>query len=253
MKKPFFIVWCCQFVVFVMLAANIIFTFRMMKHYNDGVYNESDVNFLGMIEPYKYHYNKGNIYYKNHEFDKASDEYRKSLDCRIPEGDECSVRINLALSMVTPLDLTDVTDADIDETVKILEDARDVLVEEGCAHMDDEDGHSEDAQTLKDEIDEWLDKLNNTDPENPSQTENQTPESETHSENETQPENETETTESKTSGEQSTEEETTKDSMEEELEQKLKELEQQGIYERGQDLGTFQNYGNYEYYDGDCW
>ena len=46
---------------------------------------------------------------------------------------------------------------------RILEDAWEVLVEDGCAHADDEDGHDKQAQLLKDEIEELLEK--HSDPE----------------------------------------------------------------------------------------
>ena len=275
MKKALFVVWCCQLLLFILLTVNIILNFRMSVHYRDGIYNESDVTVLGMIEPYKYYYNKGNIYYKEKKYEEAEKSYKKALKHHIPDGKECSVRINLALSMVTPLDLENINDDNRDDIIKTLEEARNILVEDDCAHMDDENGHSKDAQTLKDEIDELLDSLqtppeteNVTSPENETQEnetrpqeetpdeteEEQTTESET-SEQQTQEgeTSESQTQEGQTSEEQSAEEQTTEDPMEEELRRKLQSLEQQGNEERQQNLDNLEEFGNFGGYDGNCW
>ena len=49
-------------------------------------------------------------------------------------------------------------DAQARNVEKTLITARSILIEDGCAHEDDEDGHNEQAQILKDEIDELLNK-----------------------------------------------------------------------------------------------
>lgn len=290
MKKALIIVWGIILAVFTVLLINRIQNDRMIEHYENEIYRQKDVSVLGMIEPYKYYYNRGNILYKQGRYEEAEENYRKALKHHIPEMKECSVRINLALSMVTPLDLENIGSDNLDDIINTLESARDILVEEGCAHMDDDDGHSEDAQTLKNEIDELLDQLKNSEPptnppeeETPSDPENETqsnPENETPSEPEnesqsnpenetTEPETEEETTgnsenetqtsegETQTSeGETQTSEgetETSEEETEDELEKKLREIEQQGMNERNQNLGNYKYFDDFEYYDGDCW
>lgn len=57
------------------------------------------------------------------------------------------------------IDPEGVTKENLDEVIDILEGAKDILIENDCAHRDDEDGHYEDAQTLKDEIDAFEEQL----------------------------------------------------------------------------------------------
>mgnify|MGYP006898697577 CR=1 FL=1 len=111
----------------------------------------------------------------------------------------------------------------------ILETARDILVEEGCANMEDDYGHSGDAQTLKNEIDAYLEMLKNPEESEKEKKEEQEPDTETSEEQE-------------------------KNSEEEKnIEKKFEEMEQQGLNERNQDLEDYKNLQNYEYYDGNCW
>lgn len=119
-------------------------------------------------------YNIGNYYFEKGNYSKAEDAYLKSIDCGIPYEKECPVKINLALSMLAQIsddewdeylecDGPDDVTANARRVERILEDAWEVLVEDGCAHADDEDGHDKQAQLLKDEIEELLEK--HSDPE----------------------------------------------------------------------------------------
>ncbi|MCR4791427.1 MAG: tetratricopeptide repeat protein [Lachnospiraceae bacterium] len=112
-------------------------------------------------------YNIGNYYYENGDYEEAEEAYKKALECEIPYEKECPVRVNLALSMMAQLDDDEweaffacngpfELNALSRKVEKTLLDARDVLIEDGCAHENDEDGHDEQAQQLKDEIDELL-------------------------------------------------------------------------------------------------
>ena len=114
-------------------------------------------------------YNLGNYYYENGEYKDAEEAYLKAIECGIPYEKECPVRINLALSMMAQLSDDEwdaffdcngsgTLDAEARTVEKTLKDARDVLTADGCAHADDENGHSKEAQTLKDEIDELLEQ-----------------------------------------------------------------------------------------------
>lgn len=148
------------FVCFVLLSVNYICNRQVISNYNKGIYKNSDVNeILGFTQPYVYHYNQGNIYYNNGDYEGAEEEYRSALK-RYPRGDrDCLTRINLALSIVKQVDVESITEDNLDDSLKLLDDARDILVENGCAHRDDEDGHNKDAQTLKDEIDAFEEQL----------------------------------------------------------------------------------------------
>lgn len=226
MKKVLLVLWCFAFIIFTGLAVNYVKNEKMIEHYENDIFRESDISILGFVQPYIYYYNKGNILYKQGEYELAVESYQKALRSYVPKYKECAIRINMALAMVTPIDMENVTPENKDEIITILETARDILVEEGCANMEDDYGHSGDAQTLKNEIDAYLEMLKN--PEE-SEKEKQEPDTETSEEQE-------------------------KNSEEEKnIEKKFEEMEQQGLNERNQNLEDYKNLQNYEYYDGNCW
>lgn len=231
MKKVLLILWCLTFIIFCGLVINYAKNEKMIEHYEEDMVRESDLSALGIIQPYIYYYNKGNILYKQGDYDLAVESYQKALGCYVPKYKECAIRINLALAMVTPIDMENITSENRDDVINTLETARDILVEDGCANMEDDYGHSEDAQTLKNEIDAYLEVLQN--PENSGKKESE------------EQEKDTETSEE--------EEENSKTSEEEEIEKKFEEMEQQGVNERNQNLEDYKNLQNFEYYDGNCW
>ncbi len=123
---------------------------------------------LNFPDGYVVWYNLGNYHYQRGEFEEAETDYYRAIECGIPYEKECPVKVNLALAMIEQLsdeeweeflacESHDDMNAQAREVEKTLITARTILIEDGCAHEDDEDGHYEDAQTLKDEIDELLD------------------------------------------------------------------------------------------------
>ena len=113
-----------------------------------------------IYQRYIYHYNRGNDFYEEGQYDKAVDEYEKALNCRLAEGKECDIRVNMALAMVAPLDIKNpekLSEKERKKYIKILEGAVEILTEEGCAGK--KKGHDEDAQQLKEELEEILDEL----------------------------------------------------------------------------------------------
>lgn len=231
MKKLILGFWCCSFLLFAALLMNYVQNEKMIEHFQEGIVRESDLSKLGMIQPYIYYYNKGNICYEQGEYEQAAACYQKSLECSVPEGRECAIRINLALAMVTPIDMENINADNRDDMIGILESARQILVEEGCADMEDDYGHSVDAQTLKNEIDVYLEVLKN-------------PQEEATSKEEQEKSEEQETSE---------EERDTETAEQEELEKQYEEMEQKGMNERNQNLEDYKNFDNFQYYDGACW
>ena len=116
-------------------------------------------------ENYVVPYNLGNAAYQQGNYAGAVQYYLEALENHPPEEEkECSVRINLALAILHlfPFDTMDAQDTDqVDEAVKVLLSARSVLTENGCAceETDRWDGHSEEAEKLKRDIDDMLRKL----------------------------------------------------------------------------------------------
>ena len=103
MKRKFI---TCIYLVLFFICAKQLFTYmyneNLISKYNKQVYHTSTAPLfvLNFFEPYIAHYNAGNIYYQNGEYSNAIIEYQKALEKKTPKFKECSIRINLALSMI---------------------------------------------------------------------------------------------------------------------------------------------------------
>ena len=128
-------------------------------HYAAGL--ERTLLWLNKPEGYVPWYNLGNAYFQQGEYQEAVNAYYNALSAdQIPEQEECKIRINLALAILKPCRFEDLLEEETAQGVvtKLLT-ARQILVEKGCAHENDEKGHNAEAQQLKDEIDEILKKF----------------------------------------------------------------------------------------------
>lgn len=227
MKKILMMVGILLLLFFICLVAAYAANEIMIDKYNRGIYEKNDLAVLGFTEPYIAPYNQGNHYFRAGDYENAIEEYKKALDKNPPHNKECLIRINLALAMVTPIRPDEITESNLEETIDILEEAKNVLTLHGCANKDDHNGHNEDAQRLKDEIDafeEMLKKQVDSD-DNQDNKDNQ---------------------------EDDKDHKDTEDK--EEKKKQLEELEEQGTKERNQSINEYQNYfGDYYYYDGPTW
>ncbi len=225
------------FVCFVLLSVNYICNRQVISNYNKGIYKNSDVNeILGFTQPYVYHYNQGNIYYNNGDYEGAEEEYRSALK-RYPGGDrDCLTRINLALSIVKQVDVESITEDNLDDSLKLLDDARDILVENGCAHRDDEDGHNKDAQTLKDEIDAFEEQLKqkvSDQQKNGGSGKKDQPD---------------------TSKDEDGKDESGASDDEKKIKEKLQEIQGDSLKQRNSEMDTYETYKDgYSFYDGQTW
>lgn len=178
------------------------------------------------LQLYIFHYNRGNEFYELGQYEKAASEYESSLKLYVPKGRECDIRVNYALSMCAGLNLNDIQSLTADEKTEIintLEAAIDILVEEGCANRNDDNGHDEDAQKLKNELQEIIDML--------KQPQEQPHESDDNEEETEQPQ---------------------EDEFSEE-QQQLQEIMQQGTNEHAAGMEQMEMYDGYSYYGGQCW
>ena len=131
---------------------------NMIKSYKKEKYEFNQLGFLGFTEPYINPYNRGNIFYSLGDYDRAIAEYDLALSYNPPEPADCMIRVNYALALIAPIDPDKITEDNLDEVLDILDEARDILCENGCAN-DKGTGHYDPAQTLKDEIDEFEEEL----------------------------------------------------------------------------------------------
>lgn len=114
-------------------------------------------------QKYIYYYNRGNAFFKNQKYDEAIIEYKKSLHGVIPKYKECKVRINYALAICKKVDL-DLDESDensVNQAIDMYKFAIDILTEKGCASkLKENEFHSEDAENLKEDIENEIDRLN---------------------------------------------------------------------------------------------
>lgn len=221
---------------FALLCTNYVSNERFIKAYNGGIYENSEITpVLGFTQPYVYHYNQGDVYYGKGDYEGAEQEFRKALESGTGGDRDCSIRINLALSIAKQIDPEKVTKENLDETIDRLEDAKSVLTENGCAHKDDEDGHNEDAQKLKDEIDDFEEELKKQVDEQQEQEDQDKKDDKEKSGDESE----------------STEEEVTEEDA---VKQQLQDIQNDSLNQRKQEMDEYGAYQDgYSYYDGQTW
>lgn len=224
----------------VPLSVNYICNIRFISNYDKGIYKSSEVNqILGFTQPYVDHYNNGNVYYNEGDYQGAEDEYRTALRYNPGGEKDCMTRINLALSIVKQIDPESVTAENLDETLERLDDARDILVANGCAHRDDEDGHNKDAQTLKDEIDDFEEQLKQSvqEQENGGGTDDKDDQDDQDD-----------------SDDGDDEQGKSSSADEEKIKEKLQEIQGDSLKQRNSEMDTYKSYKDgYSYYSGPTW
>lgn len=173
MKRIMAAIWTITAMLLAILLLADYSNNRMIEKFNNGQFEQNPLGFLGFMEPQVNYYNRGNVFYSLGQYELAQAEYEQALDCHLYERQDCRLRVNYALSLVESIDPAYITDENLDEVLAILDQARDILCENGCASRTDNSGHYPDAQRLKNEIDafeEWL-----TTPPEPSPTPEETP------------------------------------------------------------------------------
>lgn len=229
MKRVLTSIWIVLIIFFVCLLVNYVANEMMISDYEKGEYNENSLSVLGFTEPYISHYNKGNVLYQSGNYEEAIKEYEEALKLNPPHDRECLIRINIALAMTMPIDVEEISESNIDDVITTLEEAKNVLIEHGCANRDDDNGHNMEAQTLKNDIDKFLEELKNS-----SGSGNEDP----------------------SGGDDGDDDGEDGDDEVEEKEKKkeqLQELQKQGIIDRNSELENIDNLFEFEFYSGPTW
>ena len=224
MRKIIFGIYCIFILLFLILSFRYFKNESFISDYNKGIYKENDVEsllFLNYPQSYVAYYNLGNVYYQEKDYYAAISQYNKALEYDMPEKKECKVRINLALAILKTIDELDLK-KDKNEILEILDTAENVLVEEGCAHKEDDNGHSKDAEKLQEDIEKMRKKLEEQDDKE---------------------ENEEDDDEKKK------EEQQPKD----EVEEKLKEIQAESIKEREKGKKQRESLDDFSFYSGKKW
>ena len=155
-------------IISLFLGARFFMAKYYAKNFQDGRMDGSIMETLLLInlpERYLPYYNLGNQAYYRGDYDEAIIRFEQALDRKpglYKEERDCDVRINLALAMLKQIDLSDLsTEKKVKTVIRQLQAARNVLTEVGCANpaVGIYDGHSEEAEQIKKEIDEMIQKL----------------------------------------------------------------------------------------------
>lgn len=223
--------------ILIKLVATFIINEIFIQNYNKGKYDENSIKILSIInfpEGYVYHYNKGNILYQNEKYEEAIDEYYKALEKQPPKEKECKIRINLALAKLQELRNNNDNEEDKNKNIAILKSARGILCEKGCAGEKDNNGHSEEAEKLKADIDR---KLKELEKDKDSEEDDDNEESDDEKDNNKKNNNQ--------------------DNKTKKAEEKLKEIQEQSLEERQKELEAnerlFSGDSSSIFYDGKRW
>lgn len=163
-KKILTILEVLLLLILIKLVATFVINEIFIKKYDNGTYDIKSIKILSFAnfpESYIVHYNRGNVYYQNEQFTDAIEEYNKALEKHPTKKKECSIRINLALATLQALSGSDNSEENRNRNIEILKSARGILCEKNCAGENDNNGHSEEAEKLKADIDRMLKKLEN--------------------------------------------------------------------------------------------
>ena len=171
LKNPRMFMFWMDVLVLFLLAFGLYIGIRYMmnrkfvKAYEGGDYQteqEESLKKLNLVERYLPYYNLGNVAYKEGDYSRAIGYYKQALDMDPPKYKECPIRINLALAMIKKIDFNDLsTEKKVQNAIQQLRAARTVLTAHQCAGPVEDDGHSEEAEQLKKDIDDMIEKLEN--------------------------------------------------------------------------------------------
>lgn len=223
MKKTLKITLIFFSLIFIKLIFTYILNEYVILNYNKGNYKENLIEILKILntnEPYIVYYNEGNLNYKQKEYEKAIENYDKALNKNPKSSRICDIRINQTLSMIKLINSQKQS-----EKLDLLKQARENLYEDGCANENDNNGKSENAEQLEEEIKDLEEKIKNG-------------ESQSNGNGNNDPNN--------------TEEEID-DTEDSDIEQQLEEIEKQANANRQSDLDSLQESGDYHYYSGKRW
>ncbi|MBQ4057681.1 MAG: tetratricopeptide repeat protein [Lachnospiraceae bacterium] len=231
MKKRILIgIYIMMLLVCVELVFNCVYNGIIVYCYKNANYTMivEPLMVFNWNEPYIAYYNKGNICYQKENYLDAIEAYNMALKKNPPEEKECAIRINIALTMLATIKDSYQNPTYVDECLTVLYEAREVLLENGCATAEGE-GHSKKAEQLREEIEAMINELEQKQSESEDQKESDSTEE---TEASTEEVTEEETTEEETTEEKQQEE----DSSEEDIEKKMKERQSKANKERQENL-----------------
>ncbi len=166
-KQIFQVIGFLFFLAALWFAARALTNAAFVRDLERDIYytdNESRIMVLNWPEGRVPAYNMGNAFYEQGDYESAQGFYVYALRQDLKEGEECPIRINLALSLLATIRYDHLEEPSVrSKAIQTLNTARGVLLEEGCAADGEETGHSPEAQKLKEEIDALLAQIQDPD------------------------------------------------------------------------------------------
>ncbi len=161
-RKVLIVIYIILILITLKMLYSVLINSILINNYNKGKYSDSQakmLTFLNFPESYIANYNYGNILYQNGEYEKAIEEYKKALKGFIPKNKECNIRINYALAICKTVSVNEKEETSINNAIEKYESAIEILTQNGCANKNDNNGHSQEAETLKQDIQREIDRL----------------------------------------------------------------------------------------------
>lgn len=230
MKKKILIgIYIVMLLICGKLTFNYIYNAIAIYRYHQYDYsvNVKPLMIFNWSEPCIAHYNQGNLYYENDSFEDAITSYERALKLHPSKEKECAIRINLALAMLGTMAEDYSASENVDTSLEILNGARDVLLEKGCA-TENGTGHSETAEQLKEEIEAMMKQLE------------QPPENDPEKNEETKEENKTEDEQKKA-----------EDAFEDDVKKTLQEKQSKANQQRKESLDDYEEFDKDYNFDTD--
>lgn len=235
------------YVVVVLAAGKILLDYfyneSVINAYEEGNYSVNDDMLLAMnvLETYIPYYNNANILYKTGEYVQAEEEYQKAIDEGIPEGKECPVRINMALSVIGQLPNDYKEPKNVEESIKTLKRARDYLTVDDCAN-DEGTGHSKKAERLKRDIDAEIEELENIQQQQQQNQQDQNQQDQDQQDQDQQDQNQQD---------QNQQQQQQMQDMDQKTQQQMEQYQQQSQIDRQNDMDTYSRINSYARWNSD--
>ena len=161
-RKILIAIYIFLILIMLKLIYNTVANSILISKYNNGEYSEKQakaLTFLNFPQSYVANYNYGNILYQNEKYESAIAEYKKALDDNPPKDKECNIRINYALAICKNIQVDENDQNSIQNAINEYETAINILTQNGCANKNDNNGHSQKAEKLKQDIQNEINRL----------------------------------------------------------------------------------------------